>query len=321
MRSEFIVANGLRFHCLTDGDGPLVLLLHGFPQFSHEYRHLIPALARAGYRAVAPDMRGFGETSRPARIEDYALQTLGDDIAALVDAWGESKAHVLGHEWGGIVAAETALSHPDKVDRLILVNSAPAITLGRAIHHSWRQRVRSSYILFFRTPRLPEWWLTAGHGLFMRLVLPDALSPRDLNAYRDAICQPRAAWAGLAYYRSIARTIQDDADRLRGRRIGAPTLVLWGERDRSLRRDLTNWLDRQATDPPRIIFFPDGGHWIIEERPDEVARAVIGFIDEDRLPGGRPTAGSDEVQASRRASPSASGGDLEQGMARFASNG
>jgi pimeloyl-ACP methyl ester carboxylesterase len=128
MESEFVEANGIRFHYLTDGAGPLVLLLHGFPQFSYEYRHLVPALARAGYRAVAPDMRGFGATSRPLRIEDYALQTLGDDIAALVDALGESKAHVLGHEWGGTVAAEVALSHPDKVDRLILVNGSGAPT-------------------------------------------------------------------------------------------------------------------------------------------------------------------------------------------------
>ena len=285
MRSEFIDANGIRFHYLTDGEGPLVVLLHGFPQFSYEYRHLVPALARAGYRAVAPDMRGFGKTSRPARIEDYALETLGNDVAALVDALGESKAHVLGHEWGAIVAAEAALSHPDKVARLILVNGAPAITLGRAIHHSRRQRIRSSYILFFRTPRLPEWWLTVGHGLFMRLLLPDAVGARDLAVYRDAICQPRAAWAGLAYYRSIAHTIQADSNRLRGKRIAAPTLVLWGERDRSLRRDLTNWIDRQLIDPPRVVFFPDVGHWVIEDRPDDVAREVIAFIDEGRVPG------------------------------------
>ena len=240
MRSEFIDANGIRFHYLTDGTGPLVILLHGFPQSSYEYRHLIPALARAGYRAVAPDMRGFGETSRPERIEDYALETLGDDVAALVDAFGEPKAHVLGHEWGGIVAAEAALSHPDKVDRLILVNSAPAITLGRAIHHSRRQRVRSSYVLFYRIPRLPEWWLTVRHGRVMSLLVSGAaLSAEDLAVYRDAICRPGAAWAGLAYFRSIAHTIKDDSNRLRGKRISSPALILWGQRDRTLRRDLT----------------------------------------------------------------------------------
>jgi pimeloyl-ACP methyl ester carboxylesterase len=283
VRSEFVDANGIHFHCLTDGAGPLVLLLHGFPQFSYEFRHLVPALARAGYKAVAPDMRGFGQTSRPPRIEDYELQTLGDDVAALVDAFGEPKAHILGHEWGGTVAAEVALSHPDKVDRLILVNGAPEITLGRAIHHSRRQRLRSSYILFYRIPRLPEWWLTAWHGRAMRLLLADgAFSAKDLAAYRDAICQPRAAWAGLAYFRSIAKTIKADSARLRGKRISAPTLVVWGERDRILRRDLVRWLGRQFTNPPRTVLFPDAGHWIIEDRPDEVARAVIGFIDQDR---------------------------------------
>jgi pimeloyl-ACP methyl ester carboxylesterase len=282
MRSEFVEGNGIRFHCLTDGAGPLVVLLHGFPQFSYEYRHLLPALAQAGYRAVAPDMRGFGETTRPARIEDYALKTLGGDVAALVDALGESRAHLIGHEWGGTVAAEVALSYPERVDRLILVNGAPVITLGRAIHHSWRQRLRSSYILFYRIPRLPELWLTAWHGRAIRRLLADgAFSAEDLAAYRDAICQPRAAWAGLAYFRSIAHTIKDDADRLRGKRITSPTLVLWGERDRILRRDLTRWLDRQFTSPPRKVFFPDVGHWLIEARPDEVARIVIEFLEEE----------------------------------------
>jgi epoxide hydrolase 4 len=283
MRTEFVEANGIRFHCQVEGSGPLVLLLHGFPQLGYEYRHLVPALAAAGYRAVAPDLRGYGDTSRPTRIVDYQLQTLGDDVALLIAALGERTANVLGHEWGGIVASEAALSHPEVVDRLILVNGPPPITLGRAIHHSWRQRFRSSYVLFFRVPRLPEWSLTAGHGWVLTRVLADgALEPADLAVYRDAICQPGAAWAGLAYYRSIADTIQDDANRLRGKAIGSPTLVLWGERDRALRRDLAVRLDSWFTSPPRKVFFPDAGHWVIEERPDDVARLVIGFLDEGR---------------------------------------
>jgi len=106
-----------------------------------------------------------------------------------------------------------------------------------------------------------------------------------MAAYRNAICRPRAAWAGLAYFRSIAHTIKDDSNRLRGKRISSPTLVLWGERDRTLRRDLVRWHDRQLTSPARKVLFPDVGHWLIEARPDEVARALIEFLDEDRVPG------------------------------------
>jgi pimeloyl-ACP methyl ester carboxylesterase len=283
MRTEFVEANGIRFHCRVDGEGPLVILLHGFPQTSYEYRHLVPALAGAGYRAVAPDMRGYGQTSRPTRISDYALETLGNDVAALPRAFGAERASVLGHDWGGIVAAEAALSHPDVVDRLVLVNGPPAITLGRAIHHSWRQRLRSMYVLFFRMPRVPEWWLTSGHGRVIPFLLADGgFSPDDLAVYRDAICEPGAAWAGLAYYRSIAHTIKADADRLRGKTITAPSLVLWGERDRTLRRDLAIRLDTQFAVPPRKVFFPDVGHWVIEDRPEEMARLVIEFLDEGR---------------------------------------
>jgi pimeloyl-ACP methyl ester carboxylesterase len=120
----------------------------------------------------------------------------------------------------------------------------------------------------------------------MSLLLSDgAFSAEDVAVYRDAICLPRAAWAGLAYYRSIARTIKDDANRLRGKRITSPALVLWGERDPTLRRDLARWIDLQCANPPRKVFFPDVGHWVIEARPDEVARIVIEFLDEDRVPG------------------------------------
>jgi epoxide hydrolase 4 len=283
MNDEFVEANGIRFHCLTDGAGPLVLLLHGFPQFSYEYRHLVPALAKAGYRAVAPDLRGFGDTFRPTRIEDYQLRILGDDIAALVEAFGERKAHVLGHDWGGIVAAEAALSHPDRVDRLILVNGPPALVWWRGIKHDWRQRLRSLYVAIFRIPRLPEWWITSGHSRAMKLLLSDGnFSTEDVKAYRDAICRPGVAWAGFAYYRSFARTIGDDGRRLRGKKISAPTLVLWGERDRALGRKLAEKMDQDFSGPIRKVFFPDLAHWVIEDRPDEVARLVIDFLDEGR---------------------------------------
>ncbi|MGH2483267.1 MAG: alpha/beta fold hydrolase, partial [Candidatus Limnocylindria bacterium] len=242
-----------------------------------------PALAAAGYRAVAPDLRGFGDTSRPTRIEDYRLQILGDDVAALIEAFGEQKAHVMGHDWGGAVASEAALSHPDRVDRLILVNGPPALVIARGIRHSWGQRFRSLYVAIFRIPRLPEWWITSGHGWPMKFLLSDGdFTKEEVDVYRDAICGPGVAWAGFAYYRSIARTIRDDGRRLRGKKISAPTLVLWGERDRALGRKLAEKMDKDFSGPMRKVFFPDVAHWLIEDRPDEVAQLVIDFLNEGR---------------------------------------
>src|SRR5512132_3192994 len=118
VRTEFVTANGIRFHLETDGEGPLILLLHGFPQSSYQWHHVLPMLAAHGYRVVAPDLRGIGESSRPNRVKDYRLSVLGDDVAALIRELGEERAHVIGHDWGGIIAWEVAFSHPDAVDRL-----------------------------------------------------------------------------------------------------------------------------------------------------------------------------------------------------------
>ena len=194
MRSGYLTANGIRFHLLTDGEGPLVLLLHGFPQTSHAWHDLLPRLATHGYRVAAPDLRGYGGSSRPTRIRDYRTSKLGDDVAALIAALGEKKAHVIGHDWGGAAAWETALAHPEVVDRLVVMNAPPAEVLARALRSSLRQMRRSWYIFFFALPGLPERFLTRRHGeILARFFEGGGFSDEDLELYRDAICQPGAA--------------------------------------------------------------------------------------------------------------------------------
>ncbi|MGH2462001.1 MAG: alpha/beta fold hydrolase [Candidatus Limnocylindria bacterium] len=181
MRTEFVEANGIRFHAEVDGEGPLVLLLHGFPQFSYMWRHVLPALAERGYRAVAPDTRGIGETGRPSRIADYRLQILGDDVAALIEALGERKAHLIGHDWGGLIAWETALAHPEVVDRLITVNGPPAHIAPRGWRARLRQLARSWYAFYFALPWSPERFLTRRHAAIMpRLVEGGRFSPEEI---------------------------------------------------------------------------------------------------------------------------------------------
>lgn len=282
MNTAFIEANGIRFHVEVDGDGPLILLLHGFPQFSYQWRHILPSLAARGYRAVAPDLRGIGQTSRPTRIEDYRLRILGEDVAALITALGERKAHVIGHDWGGLIAWETAFAHPEVVDRLITVNGPPAHIPPRRWGARLRQLARSWYAFYFALPWSPERFLTRGHSWIMpRLLDGGRFSLEETAVYRDAICQPDAAWAALAYYRAWVRNIFANARRLRGKVVTAPTLVIWGEQDRSLGVELTHDMDRYVRGPLRIVRLPEEGHWLIQNQPDRFAEMVVDFLQEE----------------------------------------
>jgi pimeloyl-ACP methyl ester carboxylesterase len=279
VKNEFVDANGIHFHVRTDGEGPLVLLLHGFPQSSYAWHHVIPKLAARGYRVVAPDLRGYGETTRPQHIRDYATKILGDDIAALVAALGEEKAHLVGHDWGGGLAWETAFAHPTVVDRLVVVNCPPAQVLAHAMRTSLGQLRRSWYIPYFTLPSLPERLMTRGHAkILARLFEGGGFSTDEINVYRDALCRPDAAWAALAYYRAAARSLLTDARRLRRKKVASPTLVIWGEQDPVLGRELTLNLDRYVSGPLRIDYLPDAGHWVPQQFPDQLVELVAGFI-------------------------------------------
>jgi epoxide hydrolase 4 len=277
VRTEFVTANGLRFHLRTDGDGPLVLLLHGFPQTSYMWERVMPPLAARGFRVVAPDLRGIGESSRPRRIRDYRLEVLGDDVAALIQALGEERAHVIGHDWGGVVAWEAAFSHPEAVDRLVMVNGPPAQAIVRALVSSPRQLGRSWYVFFFNLPWLPEWLVTRPRAMGRILSLGN-FSDAEIEVYRDAITRPGAAWAGLAYYRAATRRVFSDVRRPRHRKVPSPTLVLWGERDPALGKELTLHLDRYVRGPLLIEYLPDAGHWFIQDSPDRFVELVADFL-------------------------------------------
>jgi epoxide hydrolase 4 len=292
MRSEFVEANGIRFHVEVDGDGPLIVLLHGFPQSSYMWRDTGPELAKRGFRTAAPDTRGIGQTERPDRIDEYRLEILGDDVAALIGALGAQKAHLIGHDWGGLIAWETAFNHPEVVDRLITVNGPP----GHIIPRRWRNRLRqlghSWYAFYFSLPRNPERFLTRGHSQIMpRLLRGGDFSPEEIAVYRDAICQPGAARAGLAYYRAWVRGLRGNVARLRGRTVSAPTLVIWGEQDPSLGVYLTEDMDRYVRGPLRIVRLPEENHWFIQNQPERFIEMVTAFLH-DPNPGSSPSPAS-----------------------------
>src|SRR5712671_4828679 len=239
-RHEFIHANGVRFHYVTAGEGPLVLLLHGFPQCWYTWRHQIPVLA-GQFRVVAPDLRGYGESDKPSRVADYRMEHLTADMAGLIEALGEEKAIVVGHDWGGGVAWAMALEYPRIVDRLIILNCPHPGLFMHALRSNVRQLMRSWYMLFFQLPLLPEWAFRAHDGAIIKqlftgaAIRKDTFSAHDILEYKNALQRPGAMTAALNYYRAASR----DFSAMRkwsdtNRKISAPTLLIWAEEDIAL---------------------------------------------------------------------------------------
>jgi len=279
-----IQANGVRFHALADGpqDGPLVLLLHGFPELSRSWRHQLPALAGAGLRAVAPDMRGYGRSG--GREGPFDLGTLADDVAAMVRALGRERAAVVGHDWGGGAAWAAAALHPEVVDRLAVLNCPHPLALARALWRSPAQQLRSWYMLFFQLPWLPERLLSRRGGEAVGRALRGGSHVRaafpweETAPYRAAFADRAAAAAALGYYRAIPRGLS----RLAGRKVEAPTLVIWGLEDRFLLPGLAA-PERLAPflaggRPPQVRLVPGAGHFVQNEAPEEVNRALLDFL-------------------------------------------
>jgi len=271
----------VRLHYVEAGEGPLVLLLHGFPQFWYEWRHQIPALVEAGFRVVAPDMRGYNLSDKPPGVRAYRVELLARDVERLILACGERTASVVGHDWGAIVAWVAAMRHPGHVRRLAILNVPhPARFLDGLL--SPGQLLRSSYMFFFQIPRLPEAVIRAGDFAILRSALrrdpvgPGVFTVEDIEWYIGAMARPGALTATLNYYRSLLRNPREMGALLE--RIEAPVLVIWGERDR--------FLSRRLAEPPRL-WVPNllrverlrgASHWVAEDRPLEVNTLLLDFL-------------------------------------------
>ena len=280
-------ANGIGFHALADGpaDGPLVLCLHGFPELGRSWRHQLPALASAGYRAVAPDLRGYGETELRGPFD---LPTLVEDVAGLVAVLGRERAVVMGHDWGGAVAWSVAARRPSVVERLVVLNCPPPQNLARAIVRSPAQLRRSWYVLFFQLPWLPERRMAAnaaevvGRALVGGSHRREAWTREEVDAYRAAFARPGRAKAAIDWYRAgFRRSVRPRRGRARAT-VAAPTLVLWGVEDRFLGRELVT-LERlrdafSEGNVPSVVLIEDAGHFVQNEAPERVNDELLRWL-------------------------------------------
>jgi epoxide hydrolase 4 len=270
-----------RLHYVEAGDGPLVVLLHGFPEFWFSWRFQIPALAAAGFRVVAPDMRGYNLSSRPSSVAAYDVERVAADVRDLIRERGSERALLAGHDWGGAVAWATAMNHPGVVDRLAILNVPHPRRMLHGLRRP-RQLARSWYVLFFQLPWLPERLMRVGgwrawRRLFENEARPGAFTPQDMERYVEAWSQPGAPTAMTNYYRAALRQRPRRA-KARIRPVEAPTLVIWGERDRHLGAELAEPGRADVPNLERVVRLPDASHWVHQDEPERVSQLLVDFF-------------------------------------------
>ena len=270
----------LELHVAELGSGPAVLLLHGFPAYWADWQGQMPALAAAGFRVIAPDLPGYGQSQQLAKVLDYRLPLLAADLAGLISGLGLSRVHVVGHDWGGPLGYCLASQHPELVDRLVVINAPHPAQIPRALRHPDQLR-RSWYALFFQLPWLPEWLVRRRLAMSFALrglaVRKDAFSDADVERYCAAMRLPGVARAALSYYRAAFRAPAKGPWRVTQR-----TLLLWGERDLALSaRVLLPELARHVPDV-RVVRFADAGHWLHHDLPEVVNRQLIDFLSSEQ---------------------------------------
>lgn len=270
-----VPVGGLVFDALAAGppDGELVLLLHGFPQSSYEWRAQLTALADAGYRAVAPDQRGYSPGARPAGAEHYRADSLVADVVAIADWLGGHQVHLVGHDWGALVAWALAGRRPERVRTLTALSVPHPMAMLEALSSATGdQLARSSYINFFQQPELPERFLLADEGGGLRALFANtAYHDADaMQRYVALLAEPGAMTAALNWYRAL-----DPAAAVDVGEVTVPTLFVWGDEDPAIGREAAEACARHVSGPYRFEVMEGAGHWLPEEEADAVTRLVL----------------------------------------------
>jgi pimeloyl-ACP methyl ester carboxylesterase len=276
-----VPAAGVDLHVVETGpaDGPLVVLLHGFPEFWFEWRDLIGPLADAGFRVAAPDQRGYNLSGKPKGVDAYRLDRLADDVFAIADALGRERFQVVGHDWGASVAWWMAGRGPDRLERLAILNAPHPAIWKRAMTEDPEQRKKSRYVQMLRTPWLPELMVRAGgyKGLadaFKTATRQEAFGPAVMARYRKAWRQPGALTGGLNWYRALFR---QELPVPAPKSLNPPTLVLWGDADAFAEPGLAEASAALCAEA-RVVHYPQAGHWLPHDEPEAVAKELLGFL-------------------------------------------
>ncbi len=294
LKDNYAVVNGVRLHYVSAGKGRLIIFLHGFPEFWYEWKAQLAEFGQ-DHLAVAPDMRGYNLSAKPEGVDRYQMNYLMEDVRALAAHLGYKKFTLVAHDWGGVVAWSLAATHPECIEKLVIVNAPHPDVFGRLLREDPGQQRASQYMLMFRSPQAEATLSANNYAFLAQAVLgaglkSGAFSEADKQAYLAAWSQPGALTGGLNYYRA-ARIGPPAANEAAAApppapqpgavsakiMVRVPTLVIWGEKDTALLAQNLDGLE-QYVPALRIRRIPEGTHWVVHEKPDEVNRYIREFI-------------------------------------------
>lgn len=279
MQHDYVVTNGVRLHYVTAGSGPLMVLLHGFPEFWYSWRHQISEFAK-DYKVVAVDLRGYNDSEKPEGIRAYAISELVEDVAGVIRALGYDHCVLVGHDWGGAIAWNVAYTYPTLLSHLIVLNLPHPAKFAEGLRTP-QQLLKSWYIGLFQLPVLPELLLQANNYAAIRAAFkaaaiePTAFTEEDLDAFAMAAAKPGALTAMVNYYRNIFAS-SELFDR-QWEVLQIPTLMIWGEEDAALGKELTYGTEDYVADF-EIRYIPRCSHWVQQEQPVLVNQYMQAFL-------------------------------------------
>ena len=276
-----IETNGIMLHVVQAGpeDGPLVILLHGFPEFWYGWKAQMDFLAERGFRVWAPDQRGYNLSDKPEGIAAYNLDPLADDILGLIDAAGAEKACLAGHDWGAAAAWWLAIKYPERLNKLCIVNAPHPSVFQSYLQSHFSQMRKSWYMFFFQIPRLPELMVSRNNAHTATRALiessrPGAFSEEDLARYRESWAQPGAWTTMLNWYRA---GFQSQPAPVEDHRVHVPALMIWGAQDQALEKEMAQ-LSIERCDDGRLVMIEQATHWVLHEEPEQTSQLIYDFF-------------------------------------------
>jgi epoxide hydrolase 4 len=277
-KHDRIYTNGINLHYVTQGEGDLMLFLHGFPECWYSWRHQIPEFAK-DHKVVAIDLRGYNDSDKPTNPNAYKMSELVADVKGVIESLGYQRCTLVGHDWGGAIAWNFAYEYPEFLDRLIILNLPHPAKFSQGLLTP-QQLLKSSYIFLFQIPFLPEFLIqlndyqaleTAFKGMAIK---KDSFSEEDINFYKDAFAKRGVLTASINYYRNAFKSgIIDKSWGV----LEVPTLMIWGEKDTALGKELTYGTEQYVRNF-QIRYIPNCSHWVQQEQPDLVNKYIREFI-------------------------------------------